>query len=138
MHNPPLEYQIARLPRQWQVLTNYSGSNMNSKSILASALAATLIFSSVSAMAHPPGHADRHRGHHHGHHRYPPPPPPPRQRYDATWVAPAIIGGIGLGYLLSQPSTRTVIVEQPVYEQRCDEATTYDRYGNRTTTRTCY
>jgi hypothetical protein len=111
---------------------------MNSKSILTSALAATLIFSSVSAMAHPPGHADKHRGHHHGHHRYPPPPPPPRPRYDATWVAPAIIGGIGLGYLLSQPSTRTVIVEQPVYEQRCDEATTYDRYGNRTTTRTCY
>ena len=106
---------------------------MNSRSALSSAMAVALLVTTVSAVAHQSGYPKGHGGHHHY-----PPPPPPKYRYDGAWVAPAIIGGIGLGYLLSQPNQRTVIVEQPVYQPRCDETTTYDRYGNRTTTRTCY
>lgn len=109
---------------------------MNGRTAYSSALAVALLVTTVTAAADPPGRPKGYGGHHHHHH--PLPPPPPRYRYDGTWVAPAIIGGIGLGYLLSQPSTRTVVVEQPVYQPRCDETTTYDRYGNRTTTRTCY
>ncbi len=109
---------------------------MNGRTAYSSALAVALLVTTVTAAADPPGRPKGHGGHHHHHH--PLPPPPPRYRYDGAWVAPAIIGGIGLGYLLSQPSTRTVVVEQPVYQPRCDETTTYDRYGNRTTTRTCY
>ncbi len=109
---------------------------MNGRTAYSSALAVALLVTTVTAAADPPGRPKGHGGHHHHHH--PLPPPPPRFRYDGAWVAPAIIGGIGLGYLLSQPSTRTVVVEQPVYQPRCDETTTYDRYGNRTTTRTCY
>lgn len=109
---------------------------MNGTTAYSSALAVALLVTTVTAAADPPGRPKGHGGHHHHHH--PLPPPPPRYRYDGAWVAPAIIGGIGLGYLLSQPSTRTVVVEQPVYQPRCDETTTYDRYGNRTTTRTCY
>ena len=108
---------------------------MNSRSALSSAMAVALLVTTVSAVAHQSGYPKGHGGHHH---YPPPPPPPPKYRYDGAWVAPAIIGGIGLGYLLSQPNQRTVIVEQPVYQPRCDETTTYDRYGNRTTTRTCY
>ena len=106
---------------------------MNSRSALSSAMAVALLVTTVSAVAHQSGYPKGHGGHHHY-----PPQPPPKYRYDGAWVAPAIIGGIGLGYLLSQPNQRTVIVEQPVYQPRCDETTTYDRYGNRTTTRTCY
>lgn len=109
---------------------------MNGRTAYSSALAVALLVTTVTAAADPPGRPKGHGGHHHHHH--PLPPPPHRYRYDGAWVAPAIIGGIGLGYLLSQPSTRTVVVEQPVYQPRCDETTTYDRYGNRTTTRTCY
>lgn len=109
---------------------------MNGRTAYSSALAVALLVTTVTAAADPPGRPKGHGGHHHHHH--PLPPPPPRYRHDGAWVAPAIIGGIGLGYLLSQPSTRTVVVEQPVYQPRCDETTTYDRYGNRTTTRTCY
>ncbi len=108
---------------------------MNGRTAYSSALAVALLVTTVTATADPPGRPKGHGGHHHHH---PLPPPPPRYRHDGAWVAPAIIGGIGLGYLLSQPSTRTVVVEQPVYQPRCDETTTYDRYGNRTTTRTCY
>lgn len=110
---------------------------MNGRTAYSSALAVALLVTTVTAAADPPGRLKGHGGHHH-HHHHPLPPPPPRYRHDGAWVAPAIIGGIGLGYLLSQPSTRTVVVEQPVYQPRCDETTTYDRYGNRTTTRTCY
>jgi hypothetical protein len=109
---------------------------MNSRTALSSAMAIALLVATVSAAADPPRAPKGHRGHHYHHH--PLPPPPPRYRYDGAWVAPAIIGGIGLGYLLSQPNTRTVVVEQPAYQPRCDETTTYDRFGNRTTTRTCY
>ncbi len=108
---------------------------MHARIAYSSALAVALLLTTFSAAADPPGPPRGHRGHHHHH---PHSPPPPRYRYDGAWVAPAIIGGIGLGYLLSQPAPRTVIVEQPVYQPRCDETTTYDRYGNRTTTRTCY
>ena len=107
---------------------------MNNRTLFTAFLAGTLLGLSAAVSAQPPRHYGPPPGHHH------PPPPPPAYRYDGSWVAPAIIGGIGLGYLLSQPPARTVIIEQPapVYRPRCDETTTYDRYGNRTTTRTCY
>ncbi len=106
---------------------------MNNHALLTALLAGILLVLSAAVSAQPPRHYGPPPGHHH-------PPPPPAYRYDGSWVAPAIIGGIGLGYLLSQPPARTVIIERPapVYPPRCDETTTYDRYGNRTTTRTCY
>jgi len=55
-----------------------------------------------------------------------------------AWVAPAIIGDIGLGLLLSQPPSGTLILELVPYQQHCDETMVHDRYGNRTTTKTCY
>ena len=107
---------------------------MNNRTLFTAFLAGTLLGLSAAVSAQPPRHYGPPPGHHH------PPPPPPAYRYDGSWVAPAIIGGIGLGYLLSHPPARTVVIEQPVpvYPPRCDETTTYDRYGNRTTTRTCY
>ncbi len=101
---------------------------MKSSSLITSAMAGTLLLMAVSASAHPP----RYYG-----------PPPGRwygygPNYGGTWVAPAIIGGIGLGYLLAQPRREVVVVEPPPYQERCDVTTTRDRYGNRTTTRTCY
>ena len=107
---------------------------MNNRTLFIAFLAGTLHGLSATVSAQPPRHYGPPPGHHH------PPPPPPAYRYDGSWVAPAIIGGIGLGYLLSQPPARTVVIERPapVYPPRCDETTTYDRYGNRTTTRTCY
>lgn len=109
---------------------------MNNHALLTALLAGTLLVLSATVSAQPP----RHYGPPPGHHHPPPPPPPSTYRYDGSWVAPAIIGGIGLGYLLTQPPARTVVIERPapVYPPRCDETTTYDRYGNRTTTRTCY
>jgi len=117
---------------------------MSYRDMIFSALAGGLLLTSLTVSAGPPYYHGPPPGHDYGYH-HPPPPPPPRRYghyhgYDGAWVAPAIIGGIGLGYLLSQPSPQTVIVERPApsYQQRCDETTVYDRYGNRTTTRTCY
>ena len=116
---------------------------MSYRAMITSAMAGSLLFASLTVSADPPHRYGPPPSHGYGHH-YPPPPPPPRyghhHRHNDDWVAPAIIGGIGLAYLLSQTSPQTVVVERPVpsYQQRCDETTTYDRYGNRNTTRTCY
>ncbi len=101
---------------------------MKISALISSAMAGTLLFMALSASAHPPRYygAPYGRGYGYG------------PRYGGAWVAPAIIGGIGLGYLLTQPRREVVVVEPPPYQERCDVTTTTDRYGNRTTTRTCY